>query len=98
MGCEDEPTPHWKTGVLSEPSRLHLSLRDFTITEFAIARIVHVAQMIAAVVVSIDIERIVMFTGVVDSHDGIMQTSRELLVFPIVVRTVTTDAIDGIFA
>ena len=98
MGCEHEPTPHWQTGEVTEPSGLDRALGYLAIAEFAIARVVHIAQMIAAVVVAIDVERLVMFTRVVDGDSRFMQTSRELLVLAVVVGTVTTDAIEGILA
>jgi hypothetical protein len=58
------------------------------LSEFLIIGVVHVAQMVAAVVIAIDVERLVMFTGVVDGHVGFMQSAGQLLVFAVVVRVI----------
>jgi hypothetical protein len=55
-------------GEITKPTGRDRAIGYFTIAEFAIARIDHVAQMIAAVVVAIAVERRAMSTRVVDSH------------------------------
>ena len=68
------------------------------LAQLPVAGVVHVAQVVAAVVVAIDVERLVIFARIADGHAGFVQPPGQFLVFAVVVRAIATDAIEGVFA